>query len=56
MIDIIAPFLSDISTALGLTAFLLIIWWAWSPKRKPANQESAELPFDLPDEFTKEKK
>ena len=53
MIEIIAPYLSAISTVLGLTAFLLIIW---SAKRQPANQESAELPFDLPDEFTKEKK
>jgi cytochrome c oxidase cbb3-type subunit 4 len=56
MIEIIAPYLSAISTVLGLTAFLLIIWWAWSKKRQPANQASAELPFDLPDEFTKEKK
>jgi cytochrome c oxidase cbb3-type subunit 4 len=56
MIEIIAPYLSAISTVLGLTAFLLIIWWAWSVKRQPANQKSAELPFDLPDEFTKEKK
>jgi len=56
MIEIIAPYLSAISTVLGLTAFLLIIWWAWSAKRQTANQESAELPFDLPDEFTKEKK
>jgi cytochrome c oxidase cbb3-type subunit 4 len=56
MIEVIAPYLSAISTVLGLTAFLLIIWWSWSKKRQPANKESAELPFDLPDEFSEEKK
>jgi cytochrome c oxidase cbb3-type subunit 4 len=56
MIEVIAPYLSAISTVLGLTAFLLIISWAWSAKRQPANKESAELPFDLPDEFPEDKK
>jgi cytochrome c oxidase cbb3-type subunit 4 len=56
MIEVITPYLSAISTVLGLTAFLLIIWWAWSAKRQPANKESAELPFDLPDEFPEDKK
>ena len=51
----IAPYLSAISTVLGLAVFLGIIWWAWSAKRQAANQESAELPFDLPDEFSKDK-
>jgi len=54
----ITPYLSAISTVLGLVVFLGIIWWAWSAKRQPANQgnqESAELPFDLPDEFSKDK-
>jgi len=51
----IAAYLSAISSVLGLALFLGIIWWAWSSKRQAANQESAELPFDLPDEFTKEK-
>jgi cytochrome c oxidase cbb3-type subunit 4 len=50
----IAPYLSAISTVLGLAVFLGIVWWAWSAKRQPANQESAELPFDLPDEFSKD--
>jgi cytochrome c oxidase cbb3-type subunit 4 len=49
------PYLSAVSTVLGLIVFLGIIWWAWSAKRQPANQESAELPFDLPDEFCKDK-
>ena len=35
--------------------FVGIVWWAWSPNRKKANEESAELPFDLPDEFSKDK-
>jgi cytochrome c oxidase cbb3-type subunit IV len=51
----IAPYLSAISTVLGLVVFLGIVFWAWSPSRKKANQESAELPFDLPDEFSKDK-
>ena len=50
----IAPYLSAISTVLGLVVFLGIIWWAWSANRQSANQESAELPFDLPDEFSKD--
>ncbi|QWD63079.1 CcoQ/FixQ family Cbb3-type cytochrome c oxidase assembly chaperone [Polynucleobacter sp. MWH-UH25E] len=49
------PYLSAFSTVIGLIFFLGIVWWAWSPRRKEANQESAELPFDLPDEFSKEK-
>ena len=49
------PYLSAFSTFIGLIFFLGIVWWAWSPGRKKANQESAELPFDLPDEFRKEK-
>ena len=56
MIEIIAPYLSAISSVLGLTAFLLIVCWAWSAKRQPANRESAALPFDLPDEFSEDKK
>jgi len=51
----IAPYLSAISTVLGLVVFLGIVFWAWSPGRKKANQESAELPFDLQDEFSKDK-
>jgi len=51
----IAPYLSAISTVLGLVVFLGIVFWAWSPGRKKANQESAELPFDLPDELSKDK-
>ncbi|MBU3670064.1 MAG: CcoQ/FixQ family Cbb3-type cytochrome c oxidase assembly chaperone [Polynucleobacter sp.] len=51
----IAPYLSALSTVLGLVVFLGIVWWAWSAKRQPANKESAELPFDLPDEFSKDK-
>ena len=51
----IAPYLSAISSVLGLVVFLGIVWWAWSAKRQLANQESAKLPFDLPDEFSKDK-
>lgn len=50
----ITVYLSAVSTVLGLAVFLGIVWWAWSAKRKEANEESAHLPFDLPDEFKKD--
>ena len=46
MIEIIAPYLSAISTVLGLTAFLLIIWWAWSKRRSGDFEQAANLPFE----------
>lgn len=52
--DQIAAYFSAASTVLGLLVFLGIVWWAWSAKRKGANEESAHIPFDLPDEFKKE--
>ena len=48
MIEVIAPYLSAISTVLGLTAFLLIIWWAWSKKRQPANKAVSYTHLTLP--------
>jgi cytochrome c oxidase cbb3-type subunit IV len=51
----ITPYLSAFSTVIGLIFFVGIVWWAWSSKRQAANQESAELPFDIPDEFSKDK-
>jgi cytochrome c oxidase cbb3-type subunit 4 len=48
------PYLSAISTILGIVFFLGIVWWAWSAKQQVANEESAQLPFELPDEFSKE--
>jgi len=50
------PYLSATSTILGLVFFIGIIWWAWSANRKAANDESAQLPFNLPDEYKKENK
>ena len=47
----IAAYLSATSTVVGLLLFLGIVWWAWSGHRKGANEESAKLPFELPDEF-----
>ena len=32
-------------TVLSLVAFLGIVLWAWSAKRKPAFDEAAQLPF-----------
>jgi cytochrome c oxidase cbb3-type subunit 4 len=51
----ITPYLSAASTVIGLIFFIGIVWWAWSSKRRAANDESAELPFDIPDEFSKDK-
>jgi len=42
--------LNVIGTILSMVVFFGIIWWAFSKKRKQANAESANLPFDLPDE------
>lgn len=52
--DQISVYLSAASTVLGLLVFLGIVWWAWSSQRKQANEDSANLPFDLPDEFKKD--
>jgi len=49
------PYLSAFSTVIGLVFFIGIVWWAWSSKRQAANEDSAELPFDIPDEFSKDK-
>lgn len=50
----LTAYLSALSSTFGLFVFLGIVWWAWSSKRKPANEESANLPFALPDEFQKD--
>ena len=50
----ITAYLSAISSTFGLFVFLGIVLWAWSSHRKAANQESANLPFVLPDEFYKD--
>jgi len=42
--------LSAFSTVLSMAFFLGICWWAWSAGRQRANEESAMLPFALPDE------
>ncbi len=51
----LVPYLTALVTILGIVFFLGIVWWAWSSKQKNANDESAKLPFELPDEFSKEK-
>ncbi|QYY30359.1 MULTISPECIES: cbb3-type cytochrome oxidase subunit 3 [Cupriavidus] len=38
-------------TVVSMVVFLGICWWAWSKGRQAANQESAMLPFALPDEI-----
>lgn len=41
-----------VATVLSMLTFLGICWWAWSAGRQAANNESAMLPFALPDETT----
>ena len=42
--------LNVIGTILSMVVFFGIIWWAFSKRRVKANEEAANLPFDLPDE------
>lgn len=44
--------MNAIGTILAMLLFFGIIWWAFSKNRKKANEEAANLPFDLPDEAT----
>lgn len=44
--------LISIATVVSLITFVGIAIWAWSKGRAPANDASAQLPFDLPDEST----
>jgi cytochrome c oxidase cbb3-type subunit 4 len=44
--------MNAIGTVLAMVLFFGIVWWAFSSKRKKANEEAANLPFDLPDEST----
>lgn len=52
--DNFAAYLSAASTLIGLIFFIGIVYWAYSSKRKAANDASASLPFELPDEFKKD--
>lgn len=42
--------MNAIATILAMVVFFGIVWWAFSSRRKKANDEAAHLPFDLPDE------
>lgn len=48
-------YLNAIGTILAMLAFFGIVWWAFSKGRKKANEESAMLPFALPDEGCEQK-
>jgi len=43
-------YLNAAATVLAMAMFFGIVWWAFSKGRKKANEESAMLPFALPDE------
>ena len=53
--DEYAAYLSAASTLLGLVFFIGIVWWAYSSHRKAANDHAASMPFELPEEFEKDK-
>ena len=42
---------SSLATVVCLVFFIGVCFWAFSPGRKEANRESANLPFALPDEI-----
>jgi cytochrome c oxidase cbb3-type subunit 4 len=42
--------LSGIATALLMVAFIGVVIWAWSSKRKPDFDEAARLPLSEPGE------
>ncbi|MDO9024874.1 CcoQ/FixQ family Cbb3-type cytochrome c oxidase assembly chaperone [Zwartia sp.] len=48
-------YLNAIATVLAMLTFFGIIWWAFSKGRKKANDESANLPFVVPDEVSEQK-
>lgn len=43
-------YMNAVVTILAVVVFFGIVWWAFSPHRKKANDEAAHIPFDLPDE------
>ena len=44
--------MNAMGTILAMVLFFGIVWWAFSSRRKKANDEAAHIPFDLPDEST----
>ena len=42
--------LGSITTVVGFVAFLAIVYWAYSRRRKAAFEEAANAPFALPDD------
>lgn len=44
--------LRSLVTVLSFVAFIGIVVWAWSAKRKSSFDEAAQLPFDEDDEFS----
>jgi cytochrome c oxidase cbb3-type subunit 4 len=46
----IFTFLGSAATVLSFVAFIGIVMWAYSRRRRPAFDEAANAPFALPDE------
>ena len=47
--DIVAV-IGSATTVVSVTAFVAIVAWAWSGRRKRAFDDAAGLPFALPDD------
>jgi len=47
--DIVAV-IGSATTVVSATAFVAIVAWAWSGRRKRAFDDAADLPFALPDD------
>ena len=47
--DVVA-LLGSLTTIVSVVAFVAIVAWAWSKRRKQAFDEAANAPFALPDE------
>jgi cbb3-type cytochrome oxidase subunit 3 len=45
--------LGSITTVVGFVAFLAIVAWAWSSRRKAAFDAAARAPFALPEDEVK---
>ncbi|WP_416233027.1 cbb3-type cytochrome oxidase subunit 3 [Castellaniella sp.] len=48
--------INGLVTGLAMLTFAGIVWWAWSAHRAEANQQAAQLPFALPEEYQNDKK
>ena len=48
--DALFPVLGSVTTVLAFVAFLGVVAWAYSKRRRAAFEEAANAPFALPDD------